>query len=72
MGTTPICLRAIFVLAWENRWKITNLNHTIENTSTDWSEKKIARFLLEKIANVNKPQVQQCISPCIYVCTAIF
>ena len=55
MGTTPICLQAIFVLAWENRWKITNLHSTIEYTSADQSEKKIARFSLEKIANVNKP-----------------
>ena len=30
MGTAPICLRAIFVLAWENSWKIANLNITIE------------------------------------------
>ena len=54
MGTTPICLQAIFVLAWENRWKIANLNSTIKYTSTDRSEKNIACFSLEKIANVNK------------------
>ena len=55
MGTGPICLGVIFVLAWENYWKIANLNSTIEYTSTDRSEKKIARFSLEKISNVNKP-----------------
>ena len=35
--------------------KKANLNSTIENTSTNRSKKKIARFSLEKIANVNKP-----------------
>ena len=53
MGTTPISLRAIFVLAWENNWKIANLNGTKEYTSTNRSREKIARFPLEKIANVN-------------------
>ena len=55
MGTAPICLQVIFVLASENRWKIANLNSTIENTSIHWSEEKIACFSLEKVANVNKP-----------------
>ena len=55
MGTAPIYLQAIFVLASENCWKIANLNSTIENTSIHWSKEKIARFSLEKIANVNRP-----------------
>ena len=55
MGTGPICLRAIFLLASEISWKIMNLNSTIEYTSIHRSEKTIAHFLLEKIANVNKP-----------------
>ena len=55
MGTAPICLPAIFVLTWENYWKIANLNSTIENTSIHWSEKKITRFSLQKLTNVNKP-----------------
>ena len=44
-----------FLLAFEIAWKIANLNSTREYTSTDWSEKKITCFMLEKITNVNKP-----------------
>ena len=45
-----LCKQFLFSLE-----KIANLNSTIENTSTNWSKKKIARFSLENIANVNKP-----------------
>ena len=55
MGTGPIYLQVIFLLTSEISWKITNLNSTIEYTSIHRSEKKIARFSLEKIADVNKP-----------------
>ena len=63
MGTVPICLRAIFFSLRKIACKIGNLNSTIEYTSIDRSEKKITRFSLEKIANVNKPLRRD---PCIH------